>query len=196
MTSINQPPQTVGQLSGKASGTMLQRSWNWANALPQRQAGFCFMVGNIALLAQGVVQAPLEIVSAGLSTSNATALIFWPESKKSIRYLGATVIAGCGLMIISAQDKTSPWPQTIFGGMGMVRGAFLLLPEPKAVQSAAFHFCCKHKNKSFGLIGVPSRAFLFVGGILNKAPGTITASLAWFAADMIIAFSKRKQMQR
>ncbi len=196
MSDQNTPPNTVAHSHGQASGTMLQRSWNWANALPQRQAGICFMVGNIALLAQGVVQAPLEIAAASLLTSNSVALLLWPQSRQTIRYLGATVVAACGLMIISAQDKTSPLPQTVFGAMGMVRGAFLLLPEPKAVQSAAFHFCCKHKNKTFGFLGVPSRGFLLMGGILNKAPGTITASLAWFAADMIIAFGKRKQMQR
>ena len=196
MNSINQPPETIGQISGKASGTMLQRSWNWAKASPPRWAGICFMVGNIALFAQGVVQAPLEIATACLFASNAGALILWPQSKQTIRYLGVTVIAGCGLMIISAQDKPSPIPQTIFGAMGMARGAFLLLPEPKAAQSAIFRLCCEHKNKTFGLVGVPSRFFLLAGGIANKGPGTITAALAWFAADVIIAFGKRKQAQR
>lgn len=196
MNSINQPPETIGQLSGRASGTMLQRAWGWANAHPARQAGICFMVGNIALLAQGVVQAPLEIATACFFASNATALILWPATKQTIRYLGATVVAGCGLMIISAQDKASPIPQTIFGIMGMVRGSFLLLPEPKIAQSAIFRFCCKHKNKTFGLVGVPSRLFLLAGGIANNGHGTITAAVSWFIADMIIAFSKRKQAQR
>jgi hypothetical protein len=193
MTSINQPPETVGQLSGKASGTFLGLKPEQA----KRLAALALLTGNIGVLAQGgLASEPLEIAASAVLISNSIALGLWPKKPWAILYLGYTLVVGSGLMVISALEKSAPVGQIVFGAFGCLRGTILCLGKPSPQTPRPLRILKNHQQEIFGITSLPSRAFLFYGGIMNREPGIIAAAVEWAIADVMIFCSGRAEKKR
>ncbi len=163
-------------------------------------AGFCYVVGNLILLASGGIDGDWWQLAAGIFwTVDAVILGLFGRHVRGIEIHAAVSMLGCLCMIVAAFALAEPAAQILFGLVLMSGCALKMwapsadatLPRPEHFSGLLWYWIRRYPVSVVAIIALSSRPLVILGALQNAQAGLLLSALCWVLGDLFQFLSKK-----